>query len=191
LRPALFLAVVWANLLACSSGNNRHNSESGIARDTAASVVSDSAGVTVPGLLSRLYMANTTEIQLSRLAARKAASPSVKQIATKLASDHARNREAEQALAQKLDISLPPAALGDAAPDNTAIPPELDGKTGTEFDRVYVEHEIVTHQANIEEIQNRLLPMTRSPEVRAYLQKTLTLIHGHLEALKRVRQQLS
>lgn len=161
-----------------------------MARDTIASVARDSSGATVAGLLSRFYVANTTEIQLSRLAARKAASPAVRRIAEKLAGDHSRNREEEQALAEKLDISLTPAAVGDAAPDSVAMPAELKGKTGTEFDRTYLDHEIAAHRANIEEIQNRLLPVTQSPVVRAYLQTTLNAVRDHLERLKQVRQQL-
>jgi putative membrane protein len=164
-------------------------------RDTMPSVAGDtaaaSAGATTPAaVLSQLYVANTTEIQLSKLAAKKAVSPKVKQVATKLAADHAKNREEERALARKLNISLTPAALGDAAPESTAVPPELQGKTGTELDRAFVEHEIKEHQANIEKIQNQLLPATQNAEVKAYLQKTLTAIQGHLVSLKQVQQKL-
>jgi putative membrane protein len=190
LRPAPFLTLVWANLLACSPGTDRYDNETGLARDTAAPAPSDSGGVTAPGLLSRLYLANTSELQLSSLAAGKAASPGVRRIARKLVHDHSRNREEQQALAQKLDVSLTPVALSEAAPDSGSLPPELEGKTAIEFDTAYLEHEIAAHQASVDEIQNRLLPVTQSPEVRAYLQRTLTAMQGHLEALKQVRQQL-
>lgn len=188
---ALALGPLWVSLLSCSPGTDRHSSESGMARDTVALLASDSQGVTAPGLLSRLYVANTAEIQLSRLAARRAVSPAVRWVARRLASDHTRNREEEHALAEKLDISLTPAAVGDAAPDRVALPPGLEGKSGREFDGSYIEHEIAAHQASVEEIQNRLLPVTRSPEVRAYLQKTLAAVGDHLEILKQIQQQLS
>jgi putative membrane protein len=176
LRSAPLLAVAWANFLACSPGTNRQDNETGM------------AGATTPGVLSWMYLANTTEIQLSRLATGKA-SASVQRIARRLGGDHLRNREEQQALAQRLDISLTPIALGDAAADSAALPPELEAKTGKEFDRAYLEHEIGVHQANIEEIQNRLLPVTRSPELRAYLEKTLTAMHDHLEVLKQLQQE--
>lgn len=202
MRSVLVTAAVLALFTSCSPGNRR-SSETGMAeggvgglstRDTMPSVAGDTAatsGATTPAaVLSQLYVANTTEIQLSRLAAKKAVSPKVKQVANKLAADHAKNREEERALAQKLSITLTPAALGDAAPDSTAVPPELQGKTGAGLDRAFVEHEIKEHQANIEKIQNQLLPATQNAEVKAYLQKTLTAIQGHLASLQQVQQQL-
>jgi hypothetical protein len=58
----------------------------------------------------------------------------VKRIAAKLASDHAKNREEERALAQKLNISLAPAPS-----DTAAVPADLQGKTGRDFDSRDVE----------------------------------------------------
>jgi putative membrane protein len=188
----------------CSPANNRRNNETGMAEDgagglsahdTMPSAAAESTGATagIPSpasILSQLYVANTTEIQLSTLAARKATSLRVKQVAKKLAADHAKNREEERALAQKLDVDLIPATGQAAAGDSTALPPELQGKRGRDFDKAFVEHEIQDHQANIDKIQNQLLPAAQNPELRAYLQKTLTAIQGHLAALKQVDQQL-
>jgi putative membrane protein len=165
--------------------------------DTMPSTAGDSAAATTgaatpSAILSQLYVANTTEIQLSKLAAKQASSPLVKRIAGKLAADHAKNREEGRALAQRLNLTLIPAAGGDiAAADSAAVPPELQGKTGRDFDKAFVEHEIKEHEDNIEKIQNQLLPAAQNAELKAYLQKTLTAVQGHLASLKQVQQQLS
>ena len=45
-------------------------------------------------------------------------------------------------------------------------------------------------QDNIDKIQTQLLPAASNPEVKAYLQDTLTAMQGHLASLKQVQQQL-
>jgi putative membrane protein len=204
MRSSLLPAAALALLTFCSPANNRRNNETGMAQDGAgglsahdtmpsAAAESTAAGAGMPSpasILSQLDVANTTEIQLSTLAGRKASSPRVKQIAKKLAADHAKNREEARALAQKLNLNLTPAAGQASAGDSTALPPEIQGKSGPAFDKAFVEHEVQDHQANIDKIQNQLLPAAQNPELKAYLQKTLTAIQGHLAALKQVDQQL-
>jgi putative membrane protein len=190
MRFGLLPAAALALLPFCSPGNNRRSGETGMASDDSASAASESEAVTPAGILSQLYMANTTEIQVSKLAAKKATSPAVKRVAAKLAADHAKNREEERALAQKLNVTLTPATGEQAAADSTALPSDLQGKTGRDFDDAFVEHEIKDHEDNIQKIQTRLLPAATNPEIRAYLQKTLTAMQGHLASLKQVQQQL-
>jgi putative membrane protein len=204
MRSLLFPAAALALLTFCSPGNSRRTNETGMAdsgtgglstRDTMPSAAADSAAArteaTTPvAILSQLYAANTTEIQLSKLAEKKAASPAVKRVASKLAADHAKNREVERALAQKLNVTLAPAAGGNMSADSASVPPELQGKTGRDFDKAFVEYEVKGHEDNIAKIQNQLLPAAQNADLKAYLQKTLTTIQGHLASLKQVQQQL-
>lgn len=203
MRSRFLPAAALVLLTFCSSDRDRDSSETGMAQgragelkahDTMPSATGDAATTGMPSpaaVLSQLYVANTTEIQLSELAARKASSPTVKQLASKLAADHSRNRAEERALAQKLGLALIPAAGGDlAAADSAALPAELQGKTGVDFDKAFVEHEIKEHEGNIEKLRNELLPATQNPEVRGYLQRTLSVVQGHLADLKEVQQQL-
>jgi putative membrane protein len=192
MRSVRFPAAALGLLTFCSPANNRRTGETGMATDTTAHPSADSASAapsaeaaTPAAILSQLYAANTAEIQLSKLAEKKASSPAVKRIAAQLASDHAKNREEERALAQKLNISLTPAPS-----DTAATPSDLQGKTGRDFDKAFVEYQIKAHQDNIDKIQTQLLPAASNPEVKAYLQKTLTAMQGHLASLKQVQQQL-
>jgi predicted outer membrane protein len=88
-------------------------------------------------------------------------------------------------LAQKLNISLTLAPS-----DSAAAPSNLQGKTGRDFDKGFVEYQIQAHQDNIDKIQTQLLPAASNPQVKAYLQKTLAAMQGHLASLKQVQQQL-
>ena len=213
-RPVFTPVVVMAVLVSCSSGNRR-NTDTGMVeggagglstRDTIPSGAvgssrSDSTGATTVdsnatassagAILSQMNVANTTEIQLATLAAKKATSPKVKQIASKLAADHGKNREQVRALAQKLNVILTPAQGGSvSAADSAAMPPDLQGKSGRDFDRAFVQHEIADHQSNIQKLQTQVIPGAQDAAIKAYLQKTVTELQAHLSSLKQVQQQL-
>jgi putative membrane protein len=190
MRSILLPAAALALLTFCLPDKNRGTRDTGMAEGVTDSAAAGTQAAAPDAVLSQLYLANTAEIQLSRLAARKASSPTVKRVATKLVADHVQNREEGLALAQKLNLRLTPAAGGDASTaDSAAVPPELQGKIGPDFDRAFVEHEIQEHQDNIEKIQSQLLPAAQNPELKAYLQKTLTAMHQHLASLKQVEPQ--
>jgi predicted outer membrane protein len=168
-----------------------------MADDTAASTtrdpaVADAGRVTPAGILSQLYIANTTEIELANLAAKQATSPEVRRIARKLATDHGKNREQLRALAQKLSVSLDPSAVGNiSAADSAAPPPELQNRSGSDFDRALLVHEIKEHRKNIEKIRSQLLPAAPNDQVKTYLQKTLSEMQDHLADLEQVQEQIS
>jgi putative membrane protein len=189
----------------CSPGNNSQGRESAAgeqtagglsSNDTMPSTSTDSSafageGMATPSaMLSQLNVANTAEIQLAQLVSRKASSSQVKQIARKLATDHSRNQQELQALAQKLNLSLTPAQGGGVA-DSTEMPADLQSKSGADFDKAFIQHEIEDHQANIDKIRNQMLPAAQDQQVKAYLQKTVTAMEGHLAGLKKVDQQIS
>jgi putative membrane protein len=208
MRSALFPAAALALLTFCSPGNDRQ-SDTGMAndgsggmssRDTALSSApapggadtGASAEATPAAILSQMNVANTMEIQLSRMASKQATSPAVKRIATQLVTDHSKNRQEVTALAKKLNVSLTPAAGGDvSAGDSAAMPAELQGVSGAEFDRAFVQHQVQLHQNNIQKIQSQTLPAVQEPQVKAYLQKTLKEMQGHLATLEKTEQQLS
>jgi len=194
-------------LVACSSGDNRPGGDTGMADSAAggqsshdtmstmsgdSTAVSGNTAVTPEGVLSQMNVANTTEIQLATVATKKASSPQVKQIARKLLTDHTKNRQQVRALAQKLNVSLTPGQGGSvSASDSAAMPTDLQAKTGAEFDRAFIQHEIDDHQSNVDKIQKQILPSLQNEQIKTYLQKTVTEMQGHLSSLKQVQQQLS
>jgi putative membrane protein len=211
MRYAVLPTALLVLIVSCSPGNQR-SSETGMAeggagglstRDTMPSTVdtvsftrADSTAGTEAAsapaaILSEMNVANTTEVQLSTLAAKKARSPKVRQIAHKLADDHAQNREELWALAQKLNATLTPGQGGSvSAAGSAALPPDLRGKSGRDFDRAFIEHEINDHQSSIQRLQTQAIPSVQNADIKAYLQKTLKEMQSHLSMLKQVRKQL-
>jgi putative membrane protein len=162
---------------------------------TAAPGAAPSSAATAPAtpaaMLSQLNVANATEIQVAGMAAKKATSAQVKQVAKKLVNDHKMNQSQLKALAKKLNVDLTSAQGGNmAAADSAALPSDLQGASGSQFDQAFVRHEVEDHQSNIEKIRNQMIPAATNPQVKAFLQKTVTAMEGHLAALKRVQQQV-
>ena len=207
MRSALLPAAILALLTSCSPGNDRQN-DTGMANDPAGGMSSrdtapssapapagsdtgGSAEATPAAILSQMNVANTMEIQLSRMASKQATTPAVKRIATQLVTDHSKNRREVTALARKLNVSLTPATGGNVtASDSAAMPEELQGKSGPEFDRSFVQHQVQLHENNIQKIQSQLLPAVQEPQLKAYLQKTLKEMQGHLATLEKTEQQI-
>jgi putative membrane protein len=210
MRYAVLPTALLVLIVSCFPGNQR-SSETGMAeggagglstRDTMPSTVdtmsftrADSTGGTEAAsapaaILSEMNVANTTEVQLSTLAAKKARSPKVRQTAHKLAGDHAKNREEVRALAQKLNATLTPGQGGSVSAADGAMPPDLRGKSGRDFDRAFIEHEINDHQSSIQRLQTQAIPSVQNADIKAYLQKTLKEMQSHLSMLKQVRKQL-
>ena len=152
-------AAVLVLLIACSSENNRRSGDTGMAEgapgglsthDTMSSAMRDTGAVegnaeaTPAGVLSQMNVANTTEIQLSTLATKKASSPQVKQIARKLVADHTKNREEVRALAQKVNVTLTPAQGGSvSSSDSVAMPAGLQNLSGAAFDKAWLQYQLL------------------------------------------------
>jgi putative membrane protein len=191
MRSLLIPAAALVLLTFCSPDRDRQNRETGMGGATDSTTPPGETTPAPAAILSQLNVANTKEIQLAGLAAKKATSPQVKQVAQKLATDHTKNRAQLRALAQKLNLNLTSAQGANvAAADSVALPPDLQGKSGAEFDKAFVQHEIEDHQANIDKIRGQMIPGAQNEEVKAYLQKTVTDMEGHLAVLKRVQQQI-
>ena len=202
MRFPLFPVAASLLLSFCSPGDDRRTGEANTAagaagglssRDTlpADAAAGTEATPTPAGILSQMNVANTIEIQLARIASKKATSPEVRRVAEKLAVDHSKNRQQVRALAQTLDVPLTPAAGGDvSASDSIAMPADLQVKSGAEFDKAFIAHEVRDHERSIEKIRGQLLPAAQDPRVKTYLQKTMAEMQGHLASLNEVEQKL-
>ena len=206
MKFVLLPTTAFAFLLSCSPANDRQGGDTGMAdsapgglstHDTMPSAggqtgaVGGNTSATPAAILSQMNVSNTMEIQLSTLAAKKAASPSVKQVARKLVADHTKNREEVRALAQKVNVTLTPGQGGSvSAADSVAMPADLQSKSGPDFDKAFIQHEIDDHRSNIERIQNQILPTVQNDQIKTYLQKTVTDMQAHLSSLQQVQQQL-
>jgi putative membrane protein len=195
-----------ALLISCSGENSRRDGDTGMAagapggmstHDTMTAAPPNTGAVggnaegTPAAVLSQMNVANTMEIQLSRVAIKKASSPQVRKIAQTLLTHHNKNREQVRSLAQQVNVTLTPAQGGSvSSSDSAAMPRDLQTTSGAAFDKAFIQYQINAHEANIDRLQNQTIPAIEDQQVKAYLQQTLTAMQNHLASLQQVQQQL-
>jgi putative membrane protein len=125
------------------------------------------------------------EVELGKLAMEKATDASIKNFGAMMVKDHAKaNAELKQLAADK-KITLPD-SLGQ---DAQKLKKELSAKSGSEFDEAYVKAMVDDHKNDIktfEEAKN----VAKYPEMTAFISKTLPILKMHLNAIKKIQDQM-
>jgi putative membrane protein len=135
--------------------------------------------------------ANTYDIETSQLALQKSHTKSVRDLAHQFATDHKMVRQQGRDLAKKLGVTpTPPENLELAAAHAKAMT-ELRSKSGADFDKAYVAHEIAFHQAVLDAVTSTLLPAIKNPELKAFVEKVGPAFHGHHEAAKQLQKLIA
>ena len=205
MRPRITTIMGLALLFACGEGGREGApgagtaGETGMSADTAGTASGDDTASTgtptgtgeasLSGLLSRLELANTAEIETSELATKQAQSPAVKKMASTLLAHHRQNRTELESLAQQKNVDLVPAEGGSTSRDTAGVL-ALRGLQGAAFDSAFVTAQIEAHETNIDAIRSQLLPAAQDAEVRQFLQKTQTAMEKHLGGLREIQGQL-
>jgi putative membrane protein len=140
-------------------------------------------------MLSQLEVANTAEIKDGELALKHSRNQSIREFAQRLVKDHRQSREEGRKLAKNLKVDLSQVA-GGATESQSAAAGELAGKSGKDFDRAFVDQQVQAHQQNIDKIQSQMLPQAQDAQLKAYLQKTVTVMQGHLASAKVLQNDL-
>jgi len=134
---------------------------------------------------------NSFDIEAALLAAARAESPSVRALAATVAKDHIGVRNAASALARKAGMApvLPPDRFA-AALDHEALMEDLVGRSGADFDRAYISHELAFHRAAIDAVRSVLLPQAQDTTLQAHFRDVLPHFEHHLAETERVAREL-
>jgi len=138
-------------------------------------------------VLTTLSTANMQEIQEASYAEANASSAAVKALARKLEADHRANLQQSRQIASRLGVSQ---RLPTDSAQSKAAPPKLAGLHGAALDSLFLSAQADAHRANIDRIRTRMLPAARDPQLKRYLQQTLTAMEGHLRQIEQTQQAL-
>lgn len=147
--------------------------------------------VTDPQIAAIVVAANDADIQGGRQAASKSKNAGVKAFAQRMITDHGGVNKAAKALVTKLgvtpeetDASRQQKTAGDESRES------LKGKTGVEFDRAYIAHEVTYHEGLLDAIDKLLLPSVQNAELKALLDQTRPAVVSHLKAAQDLKVSL-
>lgn len=134
---------------------------------------------------------NGFDIETALLGAARAASPSLRALADTVARDHIGVRAAAGALARKTGIAptLPADRIA-AALDHDTVMGNLAAKSGADFDRAYLTHELDFHRAAIEAVRSVLLPQAHDAGLKDHFRGVLPHFEHHLAETERVAREL-
>lgn len=149
------------------------------------------AGPTDPQIAAIVVTANQVDIDAGKLALSKAKSPDVKTFAQLMITDHSGVNKSAVELVTKLHVTPETnptsQSLQKGGDDNLAALKKLSGSA---FDRAYVDHEVVYHQAVLDAIDTTLIPNAQNAELKALLIKVRPAFVAHLDHAKHLQSEL-
>jgi len=134
--------------------------------------------------------ANTADIETGQLAEKRGASKDIRTIGASLVRDHQTVRQQGRDLAARLGVTPTPPTPNPYAEAHAKAMAALSGKTGADFDRAFLDHEIAYHQAVIDAVTGTLLPAITNPELKAFVTKIAPAFQAHLDMIKAAKKQL-
>jgi putative membrane protein len=135
-----------------------------------------------PTIVAIFDAANTWDIETGSLAAKKASTKEVRDFGSMLARDHKMVRQQGRDLAKKLNVTPTPPSDFAMAKDHDAALKKLNGLSGTEFDKAFLQHEVDFHKAVIDAVTTTLLPALQNAEVKDLVTKVAPAFTAHMQA---------
>ncbi len=131
--------------------------------------------------------ANTWDISTGSLAVKKASRADVKSLGAMLARDHEAVRTQGRELAAKLGVTPTPVGKDFALLQTyEATLKKLNGLSGAEFDRAFLEYEVAYHKAVIDAVTNAFLPAIQNAELKAFVVKIAPAFQAHMLAAQQL-----
>jgi putative membrane protein len=137
-----------------------------------------------PTIVAIFDAANTWDIQAGELAAKKGTSKAVKDFGAMLVRDHTNVRQQGRDLAAKLKVTPTPPKDFALAKTHADAMKKLQGLSGTEFDKAFLQNEVEYHQAVIDAVTTSLLPALQNAEVKDLVTKVAPAFAAHRDAAK-------
>ncbi|NOT44931.1 MAG: DUF4142 domain-containing protein [Acidobacteria bacterium] len=136
------------------------------------------------GFVEEVVTASNKEIEVSQLAAERAASADVKAYAEMLINDHREANERLDAVTSQLQLSV--------APEQEQISEareELIDLTGAEFDRAYIDMMVSGHEDVVSTVEDKING-SGNPQVQQWASETLPTLRQHLQRAREIQDSM-
>ena len=134
-------------------------------------------------------VANQIDISYSEIAKEKSTDKQVLNFAETMAKDHAAVIEQAAALVKKLGVTPKDNAVSQQLlADAEKTKASLRTKSGTDFNKAYIDNEVAYHKAVIGHVKNLLIPETENQELKDLLTNILPALETHLKHAEMVQK---
>ena len=141
-------------------------------------------------ILAIFDQANSADIATGKVGIQNGNSEEVRALGRMVVTDHTAVRQMGRDLAKKLGITPTPPANDKSAETSAQAVAALQVKSGAEFDKAYLTHEIAYHQAVIDAIKGTLLPAIQDAQLKKLVTDVLPGFEHHLAATKAAAQKI-
>jgi len=146
---------------------------------------------TDPQIVGIVEAADQIDIDYAKLAESKAKHKHVKDFARQMFTDHSAVQKAVRELAAKLNVTPADSETSNSLKTQAQqITQKLDGLTGKEFEKAYIDNEVAYHKAVINATKTVLIPSAQNAELKSALQRAEPLFEGHLLHAERVQSAI-
>ena len=128
---------------------------------------------------------NLAEIELGRVAAQRAARPSVRSFGERMVTDHGRSNAELTSLARSKGIEVPTAL----EPSQQAVRDQLRALSSNDFDRAYMSEMARDHTEDIA-LFERAAEISTDPDLKAWAAQSLPMLREHLALARQVNSEV-
>lgn len=141
-------------------------------------------------IMAMIAHGNDAEVSSGRLAQARASNAQVKAFARQMVTEHTAMQKEGQAIGKSLAME----GTGTPASHDTMAMKQddlasLEGKSGADFDRAYMDMQVQAHERTLAELQ-QYETMARNAELKQMITKAIPAVQGHLQKARQLRQQL-
>ncbi len=158
---------------------------------TTAGFSQENPTLTDPEVASVAVVANQIDISYAEIALKRSKNKQILEFAKRMVTDH--NAVIEQAVALVTKLSVTPkdnpvsqSLLADAEKTKKM----LKNTKRKNFDKAYIDNEVVYHKAVIAAIRDLLIPESDNEELKSLLETVLPALEAHLEHAKMVQNKI-
>ncbi len=123
---------------------------------------------------------NTYDIELATMALEKGEKENIQNLARMIVRDHPKLQQQGRKLATKLGISYTVPTRNHYASEHQRHIAALQSKSGEDFDKTYLHHEIQFSQEVIHAMKHELIPSAQEKELKTFLSETLSKLELHV-----------
>ena len=126
------------------------------------------------------------EVELGKLAQQKAQSDAVKDFARLMVEDHSKANDLLISLAKEDGIAVP----GELDQEHKAMRDRIEATSGTEFDRAYLQGQVVDHQKTSQLLEYEI-GSGQDIELKSFASEILPVVLQHLRMAQEIQAELT
>jgi len=136
--------------------------------------------------------ANSIDSAAGVMAKKNGSAKSVKDFAQTMINDHSSVNKQAVALATKLKVTPEDNDVSKSLKSSAdASTSKLQGKTGADFDKGYIDNEVTYHQTVLDALDKTLIPNAQNADLKALLEKVRPTVAAHLARAKDIQTSLN